>query len=125
MLNGIDNCPNWHNPTQLLPSWPIPADDPDCDGFDTTAETFLGTDPLAQCSADSISNNEPTPDKWPVDHTDNQKVNILDLVPYIAALNSTAPGPPYTVRLDLNMNGSINLFDLVPFIAVLNKTCTP
>jgi hypothetical protein len=123
--DGTDNCPNWYNPTQALPSWPIPADDPDCDGFDTATETFLGTDPLVQCAADSTSNNEPPPDKWPVDHTDNQIVNLFDLIPYVAALNSTAPGPPYTERLDLNMSGDINVFDLIPFVPALNETCTP
>ena len=56
---------------------------------------------------------------------DSQQVNTFDVVPYIPALNSTAPGPPYTVRLDLNMSGNINTFDVVPFIPLLGTTCLP
>ncbi len=123
--NSTDNCPNWYNPTQVLPPWPIPADDPDCDGFDTTTETFVGTGPFGQCAADDTANNEDLPDKWPADMNDNQLVNLFDVVPYIAALNSVAPNPPYFARLDLNASGNINLFDLLPFIPVLNKACSP
>ena len=56
---------------------------------------------------------------------DDQIVNTFDVVPYIAALNSVAPNPPYFARLDLNASGDINTFDLVPFIQLLNEACLP
>ncbi len=125
VLDVSDNCPYWYNPAQVLPPWPIATDDPDCDGFSTTTETFVGTDPFGQCAADDAANNEPLPDKWPTDADDNQQTNVFDVVPYIPALNSVAPGPPYFARLDLDASGDISVFDLVPFISRLNKVCTP
>ena len=69
--------------------------------------------------------NDEADDRWPADTNDNQFVNVFDVVPYIAALNSVAPGPPYTARLDLDMSGDINVFDVVPFIQLLNEAGTP
>ena len=34
--DASDNCPEWANPTQALPTWPVPAGDADCDGFPDT-----------------------------------------------------------------------------------------
>src|SRR5439155_3616439 len=33
-----DNCPAWANPAQNLTPWPVPPNDPDCDGFSTRVE---------------------------------------------------------------------------------------
>jgi len=100
------------------------AYDTDCDGFTNTVESFVGTRPDDPCANTPAANDE-VDDKWPVDTNDDQFINTFDLVPFIEALNSVAPGPPYTARLDLNMSGSINSFDVVPFIAVLNTGCDP
>ena len=105
--------------------WPIHADDPDCDGFDTATETFLGTDPSGQCAADSTSNNEPEPDKWPMDFDDSQGANLADVGFYIAVLNAIKPDPLYSERFDLNMDGRINLADVGFFVTFLNKSCSP
>ena len=91
----------------------------------THHETCGGTEPCGTGAGDDSANNEPLPDKWPTDADDNQRTNTFDLVPYIPALNSVAPGPPYKARLDLNASGDINTFDVVPFISLLNKVCTP
>ena len=56
---------------------------------------------------------------------DNQTVNTSDVAFYVGKLNSVAPGPPYTVRLDLTMDGVINSLDVAKFIPVLNDTCDP
>ena len=56
---------------------------------------------------------------------DDQLANVFDVVPYIAALNSFAPGPPYAARLDFTMDGIINVFDVVPFISLLGIRCAP
>ena len=112
------SCPN--PPT----TWLVPVGDDDCDGFTTTIESFVGTDPLDACAADSGSNNEPPPDQWPVDMNDNQRANTLDVAFYVGKLNSFAPGPPYTARLDLTTNGVVNTLDLAPFVPLLNKVCS-
>jgi len=119
-----DNCPSWPNPGQSLPPWTVPVEDDDCDAFTATIETFVGTDPDASCASTAAANDE-ADDRWPADTNDNQFINVFDVVPYIAALNSSAPGPPYTARLDLDMSGDINTFDVVPFIQLLNKGCLP
>ena len=119
-----DNCPSWPNPAQNLPPWTVPANDPDCDSFTTTIENFVGTDPNDPC-ANTVGANDEADDRWPADTNDNQTINVFDVVPYIAALNSVAPNPPYFARLDLNMNAAINVFDIVPFIQLLNKLCSP
>jgi len=98
--------------------------DTDLDGFTDAIEAFVGTDSTDSCANTATANDE-ADDRWPADTNDNQFVNTFDVVPYIAALNSTPPGPPYTVRLDLNMSNSINTFDVVPFIQLLNKACLP
>jgi len=122
--DALDNCPAWPNPFQNLPPWTVPVGDPDCDSFTTTIENFAGTDPNDPC-ANTAGANDEADDRWPADTNDNQFINTFDVVPFIPTLNSVAPGPPYTARLDLNASGSINTFDVVPFIQLLNKPCAP
>ena len=74
VLDSIDNCPNWPNASQALPPWSVPFDDPDCDGFTTTNENQIGTDPYLPCHDNSEANNEPLPDRWPVDLDDSRTV---------------------------------------------------
>ena len=105
-------------------SWSVPVGDTDCDSFTDTIEAFVGTDPNDSCANTAIANDE-ADDRWPADTNDNQFVNVFDVVPYIDALNSVAPNPPYFARLDLNMSGNINVFDVVPFIQLLNEACLP
>ena len=106
--NSSDNCPAWPNPSQSLPPWTVPPSpgDPDCDGFTTDDETFMGTDPLIQCH-----NGAGLPD-WPPDFDDDQDANVFDLDILKPALFSSSPNPPYQARLDLSADNSINVFDL-------------
>jgi hypothetical protein len=120
---GSDNCPNWYNPAQNLPPWPVPTGDPDCDGFTTAIETFVGTDPKVHCAATSTPNDEPPPDKWPVDFNNDQKANLSDVLKYSPVFNSAAPGPPYNVRFDLNGDNKINLSDVLKFSPFFNQSC--
>jgi len=101
-----------------------PTSDNDNDGWSDVDETAIGTLRAVACAATAAPQDE-DPDAWPVDTDDNQFINVFDVVPFIPALSSVAPGPPYTVRLDLNTNGEINVFDVVPFIPLLNTQCSP
>lgn len=110
---GSDNCPNWPNPTQALPPWPIPSNDPDCDGFTTAIESFVGTNPILHCGTDA----------WPPDINNDGKVSLSDVLKYAPVFNSLAPGPPYNVRYDLNADNKINLSDVLKFAPFFNQSC--
>ncbi len=118
-----DNCPAWPNADQLLPPWPVPDDDPDCDGFTTTIENWVGTLPDQHCG-DATPNNE-SPQPWPTDNNDNTWSMLDDALRYIPVFNTFAPGPPYDQRFDLNADGGIGLGDVLKYIPVINKSCAP
>jgi Tol biopolymer transport system component len=121
--NACDNCPAWPNAGQALPPWPVPADDPDCDGFTTAIENWVGTLPDQHCG-DATPNNE-SPQPWPTDNDDDTWSMLDDALRYIPVFNTFAPGPPYDQRFDLNADGGIGLGDVLKFIPVINKSCVP
>jgi bacillolysin len=123
--DASDNCPNWPNPGQALPPWTVPAGDPDCDGFTTTNENQVGTVPILSCHMTTTLNDEPLPDRWPLDFNDSQTLNTVDVGSFVGIMGSTAPGPPYAARYDLAFNGIINSVDVGRFVGFLGKTCTP
>lgn len=123
--DACDNCPSWPNSDQLLPTWPVPSDDPDCDGISTTAENAMGTRPLSACAGTSAANDESTPDSWPFDYNDDQRISLIDLIAYVEKFNSYDPNPTYDPRYDLNASGGITLADILMYIPVFNRTCTP
>jgi glucose/arabinose dehydrogenase len=126
VIDGSDNCPAWPNADQSLPPWAIPPGDPDCDGFTTDAENFMGTEPKAACAGTATDNDEGPPDAWPVDADDNQFVNLLDVLPMKQHFNTTDPDPDYNPRFDLkDQNGTINLFDVLPYKAFFLTSCAP
>lgn len=128
VVDPLDNCPNWYNPGQDLPPWPVPADDPDCDGSSGYEEGFVGTDATDACPDDLDD------DAWPVDMAaaegygkHDRAVNILDMVQLTAPyFNTSPPDPNYSERRDLNGDGSINILDVVRLgPPMFNQTCTP
>jgi hypothetical protein len=135
VCDQFDNCPNWANPAQNLPAWPVPAGDSDCDGFpDSVAigppnalasEAFMGTDPARHCAATPARNDEPGPAAWPVDFDDNQLANGQDLLMFAPVFGSIGPNPPYDPRFDLNGDGRINGQDLLKFAPFFGKRCSP
>jgi hypothetical protein len=134
MTGGDDNCPAWPNATQSLPTWPIPPDDSECDGFrdnvagtNSAPESYLGTIPERRCASTSTLNDEPDPDAWPVDFNDNRIVNGQDVAKFQPAYNHTVAGGPYGglpgARFDFSGNGIINGQDIAKFAPFYNKTC--
>jgi hypothetical protein len=129
--NVCDNCPNWGNSAQALPAWPVPTGDSDCDGFPDSSvavpqrapEASMGTDPSAHCAADNIQNNEPLPDRWPVDFNDDQLVSGGDFLVFAPVYGGIAPDPRYNARYDLNGDGRISGGDFLVFSPFYGKRC--
>jgi hypothetical protein len=107
-----------------------------CKGFTTGDENFYGTLPLTACPATADPIDE-DPDAWPPDFSDNQTVNILDLVftldtdadtvpdaGFKDSFGATDPDPKYFPRFDLKIDGTINLLDLLPFKRFYGLSCT-
>ncbi len=115
IINSSDNCPEWPNPAQNLPSWTVPLGDADCDGFTSAAEGFMGTHANLACGVTA----------WPVDINDDLHVGLADVLAYIPLFNAVAPGPPYQARYDLNGDSHDGLSDVLRFIPFFNKICTP
>jgi len=84
VLNAVDNCPNWPNPTQALPPWPVPANDPDCDGFSSGVENSAGTNPLVHCGANG----------WPADINNDMFSDISDVSALTANFGMSVPPAP-------------------------------
>ncbi len=130
-----DNCPNWSNGDQSLPPWPVAADDPDCDGFTTEREVYLGTAPTIGCAFTPGQNDEGPPDLWPLDFNDDQRVALVDVIIAFVitlepiGLDQPAVGP--LVRVDFNGNGFIELADMIFGYVIglvpngLDVSCTP
>lgn len=112
--DAIDNCPAWPNPDQSLPPWPIPADDPDCDGFSTADENFIGTAPNLACG----------PNAWPPDHNSDGLISISDVLLMKAAFGAKTPDDPiYDARRDLNADGKISISDVLMMRDFFDETC--
>jgi hypothetical protein len=126
--DGSDNCPAWPNPGQALPPWPVPPDDPDCDGSPSASEDYMVTLPLVHCPAtgrsDGIDNdgdtlidevgegaNDEAPDAWPSDADDDQDADIGDVI--VLFSGKVLNPPSYTERSDFDNNGSINIGDVI------------
>jgi hypothetical protein len=119
-INQLDPCPSFAS------FWPVPAGDTDCDGFTDANENQIGTDPNLPCAATMSLNDEPPPDRWPVDFHDNRFANTLDIDSYVPRLNAKdGVDPAYHKRWDLTFNGTINTVDVGRFVPFLNKSCTP
>lgn len=129
ITDSCDNCPNWPNATQALPTWTVPAGDSDCDGWPDSAaasgkapESFIGTNG-SHCPATATANDEGLPDTWPADFNDDQLVNGSDVLAFNTLIGSTAPGPPYSVRFDLDGDGTITVGDKAFVSALFGKRC--
>jgi hypothetical protein len=102
------SCPNG-----VVPPWPVPAGDTDCDGFTDAQELFVGTDPSRACG----------PDAWPPDINNDQLANGSDLLTFALVFGSISANSPYNARFDLNNDGRINGSDLLKFAPFFGKHC--
>lgn len=110
----VDNCPAWPNADQSLPPWPVPAGDPDCDGFTTALESYVGTDPNVACGADA----------WPPDINSDGDANNLDFLPILLSWLKSTGEPGFNQRVDLNQDEAVNNLDFLPILNLWLKSCT-
>ncbi|MDO8615106.1 MAG: thrombospondin type 3 repeat-containing protein [Dehalococcoidia bacterium] len=103
--NACDNCPT------VFTAWLVPAGDDDCDGFSSTNEIAIGTDPLVACG----------PGAWPPDITDSQVVDFLDLNAIVPLLFQPAAG---NERYNLSVNAAIDFLDLNAAVPFLFLSCS-
>ena len=110
-----DNCPSWPNADQSVPPWPVPANDPDCDGFTTADENSIGTDPNLACG----------PNAWPPDHNSDGLISISDVLLMKASFGAKSPDDPiYDARRDLNPDGKISISDVLTMRPFFDQECT-
>lgn len=122
-LDQADNCPDWSNPAQDLPSWPVPPGDTDCDGFTTAIEP--GTYSLAsQRCALTVTPDDEIFSSWPTDSDDNRVTNLTDVIRMSPAYNTIEGSPGYDPRFDLNADGVVALTDVLKFGPFFNKPCS-
>ncbi len=134
LRNSADNCPNWANPTQTLPTWSVPAGDPDCDGFPDTVttagrgrENFMETDAADGCADTTAPNDETAPgvSPWPPDFNDTRTTNLSDISLMSPSYNKSLGQAGYNPRVDVNASSVVNLSDVSLMSPFYNRTCTP
>jgi hypothetical protein len=112
-----DNCPTWANPAQGLPPWPVPANDPDCDGFGTVVENSAGTAALVHCGANA----------WSADINNDTFVDVIGDIAAVAAQFGQSV-PPGLARYDIAPDPPDHVIDVIGDIARLaglfSKTCS-
>jgi Thrombospondin type 3 repeat len=112
--NEADNCPAWPNENQGLPEWPVPADDPDCDGFSSAVEVQAGTHALVHCGSDA----------WPADANNDSFSDITDIADLDGNFGESVPPAP--ARQDIApdpVDGFIDITDMSKMVAFYGATC--
>ncbi|UCH86286.1 MAG: hypothetical protein JSU97_07065, partial [Dehalococcoidia bacterium] len=116
--NACDNCPT----TATL--WYVPVGDDDCDGFTTTVENYVGTDP-----ADACTDDPGVHDAWPLDINIDTFVTVVgDVYAYAGRIGATGGPPPdanWSQRVDLNEDNYITVVgDVLLFSGMMGVECT-
>jgi hypothetical protein len=94
--------------------------DDDYDGFTTTVEEYVGTDPLDACP------DNPSDDAWPLDNTVDTEIDVTgDVYNYVGRVGATSGAPNWSQRLDIDMSGDISVTgDLGMYAGMIGETCT-
>jgi hypothetical protein len=114
--DACDGCPGV--PTQ----WIVPANDDDCDGFPTADELIIGTLANVACAATPGQNDE-SPQAWPVDFNDDQRITIQDPLSLKPVFGSTVPDEASS-RYDIVIDGLISIQDVLAVKPYFAKLCS-
>jgi len=109
-----DNCPATGTP------WYVPLGDDDCDGFTTTIEQYVGTDPQDACR------DTPSDAAWPLDVNNDGQISVVgDVLNFRDRIGATPGSPNWWQRLDLNGDGQISVVgDVLLYRGMIGLTCT-
>jgi hypothetical protein len=105
-----------------LPPWPVPAEDPDCDGWSDAREQHVVTDAAKHCNVTAALNDES--DNWPGDFNDDRITNLPDIISFGPTFNKQQGQPGYNSRYDLNISDSVLISDIIILGPFFNKTCS-
>ncbi len=119
-VDSVDNCP------AVATAWIVPVGDKDCDGWSSTDEGTIGTDPDVWCTT-----NPGTHDTWTVDPDidgDNDIIDVLQIKPHFNSKKGN-PDPsanPYNARFDWDHppDGDVDIIDILQMKPFFNKSCT-
>jgi hypothetical protein len=95
--------------------------DMDDDGWASSFETAVGTDPLDNCS------DSPTDSAWPADIMNNASVDTADIAPLTGAFGDTVPSEA-PVRYDIGgsqPSGFVDTADIAKLTGVFGRSCAP
>jgi hypothetical protein len=120
--NQPDCTENVDTDGDTIPNLSDPDDDNDW--FNDDKENWTATDSLIGC-ADTTTFNDELDDKWPPDADDTRTVNILDVLKFKPAFNSSAGDMAWRRRFDLNATGTVNILDILKLKPHFNSTCQP
>ena len=110
-----DNCPTWSNANQGQPAWPVPASDPDCDGFSSAVENVVGTSALVHCGSNA----------WPADVTNNTFSDTGDIGALTANFGASVPPAPARHNIAPDpVDGFIDTGDIGRMTAFFGLSCS-
>ena len=113
--DALDNCPNWPNPAQSLPPWPVAANDPDCDGFSSSVETSAGTNATAHCG-----NNA-----WPADINNDTFSDGTDITIVAGSFGKAVPPAPARHNIAPDpVDGFVDGTDITKVAGFFGKHCS-
>ena len=123
--DACDHCPTVATP------WYVPVGDDDCDGFTTTVEEHVGTDPtdacpdwagtLGLCPGPTCDGD----DAWPLDNDVDMAISVTgDEWNYVGRVGATPGAPNWLQRLDLDASGDISVTgDAWEYVNKIGQTC--
>jgi hypothetical protein len=100
------------------------ADDTDEDGDSDGRESYVGTDPLDDCTNDGTPQARGTHDAWLFDINIDSWSNILDVLLYKGHIQIEYSEPGYDPRLDFNADGWVNVLDVLLYKGNIQIQCT-
>jgi len=113
--DALDNCPNWPNPAQNLPPWPVSANDPDCDGFSSTVETSAGTNAAKHCGNEA----------WPADLNNDTFSDVSDITIIAGSFGKAVPPAPARRNIAPDpVDGFVDGTDITKVAGFFGKVCS-